>query len=377
MFLEHPVWLRVDVQPGDLRAVGDPERMHQVVANLLDNAVRHSPHDGRVWLSAHAATDGVTTIEVADEGPGIPAGEAERVFERFHRVDAARAARDGGTGLGLAISRWIVDAHGGTIRVREREPARLPRRRRAPPNLKGSDPLTSARVKGSDPIMLRGVRAVYESFWADAPRDPEPWAFGERGRLLRADVRPGERVLDLGCGAGRFLTVIREAGAEAVGVELAEAAAERARANVPGADVRLVEPDGSLPLGHGEVDLVWCSEVLEHIPDAEQALHEVRRVLRTGGRLLLTVPFHGRIQAALIGLTRFDAHFDPQGQHVRFFTARSLARSLDATGFAPVEIQAARRRAAAAPDAGGARYPGLISRAVVITSLWLRSDGSR
>jgi signal transduction histidine kinase len=121
-FHAHPVWLRVSVQPGDLRAVGDVERMHQVINNLLENAVRHSPTDGRVWLSAHAATDGVTTIEVADEGPGIPVAEAERVFDRFHRVDAARAARDGGTGLGLAIARWIVDAHGGTIAVREREP---------------------------------------------------------------------------------------------------------------------------------------------------------------------------------------------------------------------------------------------------------------
>jgi signal transduction histidine kinase len=122
-FSAHPVWLKVTVQPGDLRATGDPERMHQVVANLLENAVRHSPLDGRVWLSAHAAKDGVTTIEVADEGPGIPAEERERVFERFHRVDAARAARDGGTGLGLAIARWIVDAHGGSILVREREPS--------------------------------------------------------------------------------------------------------------------------------------------------------------------------------------------------------------------------------------------------------------
>jgi SAM-dependent methyltransferase len=181
---------------------------------------------------------------------------------------------------------------------------------------------------------------VYEAFWADAPRDPEPWAFAVRRALLLGEVTAGERVLDLGCGAGRFMEVIRGAGAEAVGVELAEAAAERARANVPGADVRLVAPDGSLPLGHGEVDLVWCSEVLEHVPDAEMALQEVRRVLRRGGRLLLTVPFHGRVQAALIGLTRFDAHFDPQGQHVRFFTARSLARILDATGFAPVHIQA-------------------------------------
>lgn len=116
------VRLRVSVQPGDLRATGDPERLHQVVANLLDNAVRHSPPEGRVWLSAHGATAGRTTIAVADEGPGIPPAEAERVFDRFHRADAARAASDGGTGLGLAIARWIVDAHGGAIRAEACDP---------------------------------------------------------------------------------------------------------------------------------------------------------------------------------------------------------------------------------------------------------------
>jgi signal transduction histidine kinase len=95
--------------------------VHQVVANLLDNAIRHSPPEGRVWLSAHA-DGGVTTIAVSDEGPGIPPHEAERVFERFYRTDGARSARAGGTGLGLAIARWIVDAHGGAIRAEGREP---------------------------------------------------------------------------------------------------------------------------------------------------------------------------------------------------------------------------------------------------------------
>jgi len=116
------VRLKVCVDPGDLQTTGDPDRLHQVVANLLDNAVRHSPPEGRVWLSAHGATAGRTTIVVADEGAGIPPEEAERVFERFHRTDGARAARDGGTGLGLAIARWIVDAHGGVIRAEQREP---------------------------------------------------------------------------------------------------------------------------------------------------------------------------------------------------------------------------------------------------------------
>jgi SAM-dependent methyltransferase len=181
------------------------------------------------------------------------------------------------------------------------------------------------------------VRAFYEAFWQDAPRDPEPWEWERRRALLLADVRPGERVLDLGCGAGRFLAAMAAAGAEPVGVELAEAAAERARANT-GADVRLADPDGSLPLGHGEIDLVWCSEVLEHIPDVAYTLAEVRRVLKPQGRLLATVPFHGRVQAAAIALTRFDEHFDPLGQHVRFFTRRSLARALDAAGFTGVTV---------------------------------------
>ena len=183
------------------------------------------------------------------------------------------------------------------------------------------------------------MRAHYESFWADAPQDPEPWAWERRRALLLADARPGERVLDLGCGAGRFVAALREAGAHPVGVELAEAALERARHNVPSADLRLVEPDGSLPLEHASVDLVWCSEVLEHVADTEHVLLEVRRVLRPGGRLLVTVPFHGRVKAALIGLLRFDAHFDPLGQHLRFYTPTSLTTTLDRSGFANIRVR--------------------------------------
>jgi SAM-dependent methyltransferase len=183
------------------------------------------------------------------------------------------------------------------------------------------------------------VRAFYESFWADAPADPEPWAWERRRALLLGEARAGERVLDLGCGAGRFVRALADAGAEPVGVEIAEAALERARRNAPGADLRLLEPDGSLPLEHRSVDLVWCSEVLEHVADVAGLLVEVRRVLRPGGRLLVTVPFHGRVQAALIALTRFEAHFDPLGQHLRFFTRRSLASTLDAAGFEAIDVR--------------------------------------
>jgi SAM-dependent methyltransferase len=185
------------------------------------------------------------------------------------------------------------------------------------------------------------VQAYYEAFWRDAPADPEPWAWERRRALLLGEARGGERVLDLGCGAGRFVAALRDAGAEPVGVEIAQAALDRAAANAPGADLRLLAADGSIPLEHGSVDLVWCSEVLEHVADGDHLLQEARRVLRGEGRLLVTVPYHGRLKAAAIALARFDAHFDPRGQHLRFFTRTSLARSLVAAGFEDVTVSTA------------------------------------
>jgi signal transduction histidine kinase len=115
--------VEVRVEPDDLTVDADPERVHQVVANLLENAVRHSPPAAPVQLVAASSPDrAVVRLEVSDAGPGIPDEEAGRVFERFYRADAARASADGGAGLGLAIARWIVDLHGGSIRPERRVP---------------------------------------------------------------------------------------------------------------------------------------------------------------------------------------------------------------------------------------------------------------
>jgi signal transduction histidine kinase len=109
--------VRLEVAAADSLVLDvDARRIHQVLANLLANAIRHSPPDGFVELRAFAE-NGHTTIEVSDVGPGIAADETERVFERFYRSDRARSADDGGAGLGLAIARWIVELHGGTIRA--------------------------------------------------------------------------------------------------------------------------------------------------------------------------------------------------------------------------------------------------------------------
>src|SRR5204862_6772067 len=89
-------------------------RLRQVMQNLLSNALKHTPAGGRIRV--RVARDGCdATVAVADDGPGIPAGDLERVFERFYRVDQARGRDRGGTGLGLAIGRRIVELHGGRV----------------------------------------------------------------------------------------------------------------------------------------------------------------------------------------------------------------------------------------------------------------------
>jgi signal transduction histidine kinase len=112
-----PVRYLLDVRPPGLVARADAGRLHQVVANLVDNAAKHSPSDGLVQVSALRTHENMLRIEVADEGPGIPEPERTRVFERFTRGSAGQTEPGGGTGLGLAIARWAVQLHGGTIEV--------------------------------------------------------------------------------------------------------------------------------------------------------------------------------------------------------------------------------------------------------------------
>ncbi len=96
----------------------DPDLIARVVRNLIENARRHAGPEGTVRVSSTAVGGGLR-IAVDDDGPGIAPDERERVFDRFHRSDAARDRASGGSGLGLAIARAIVEAHGGTIRTED------------------------------------------------------------------------------------------------------------------------------------------------------------------------------------------------------------------------------------------------------------------
>lgn len=113
--------IEITVEPPGLSVVADRERLHQVIANLLDNATRFSPEGEPVVLRASRRGDDVR-IEVIDRGPGIPEGDAVRIFERYQRGSHVRATGSGGTGLGLAIAQWVVELHAGTITARPGDP---------------------------------------------------------------------------------------------------------------------------------------------------------------------------------------------------------------------------------------------------------------
>jgi len=112
---ERRIRLDTELRPG-ISLRGDRAQLGLLLSNLIDNALRYTPAGGTVCVRLDPA-ESRAVLQVADSGEGIPAGELPRVFERFYRVDKARARRTGGTGLGLAIVRHVAEAHGGTVRV--------------------------------------------------------------------------------------------------------------------------------------------------------------------------------------------------------------------------------------------------------------------
>lgn len=181
----------------------------------------------------------------------------------------------------------------------------------------------------------------HEAVWKSIPPGLEPAAFARRLRALAEHVEPGMRVLDVGCGEGRFAAALAQVGAHVVGIDVAEEPLRRARERHPGLELRRVGEDEAWPFGESSFDLVWAGEVIEHVADTAAWLSELRRVLRSGGSLLLSTPETGRLELLLAALCgpAFARRFDPLGDHLRFYSRATLTRLIEDFGFHDVRVR--------------------------------------
>ncbi len=171
--------------------------------------------------------------------------------------------------------------------------------------------------------------AFDDEIWSLVPEGAPPPA-RHLARFVRS-LGPSQHALDLGCGDGRTSVLIETK--ELVLADVSDVALARAQARLPGTATVLLEPDRKLALEDNAFDLVVCTETIEHVRDVQLLLSEARRVLRPGGRLAVSTPWHGRILGLDVLVRGFERRFDPRSAHIRFFTMRSLTELLDALGF--------------------------------------------
>ena len=152
-------------------------------------------------------------------------------------------------------------------------------------------------------------------------------------RAQLTGLRPDAPILEVGCGDGSFTRSLATHSSRVTAVDISTEQIARNAVALP--QVTFLQHDLAqpMPFANGTFEAIWCSEVLEHLFDPGLALREMHRVLASGGRLLVTVPYHGIFKDVLIALFKWDEHFSPTNPHIRFFTRKTLSQLAATAGF--------------------------------------------
>jgi SAM-dependent methyltransferase len=188
-------------------------------------------------------------------------------------------------------------------------------------------------------------KGYYEKYWTEGHAvysgDQQGYADNFR-RWMRAELKglpKSAGILEVGCGDASFTKSLAEFTSRLTAIDIsAEQVARNAVAH-PGINFLQHDVAEPFPFEDESFDVIWCSEVLEHLFDPAFALREMHRVMAPGGRLLVTVPYHGLCKNVLIALFRWDEHFTPSNPHIRFFTRRTLTRITEAAGFRQIQTR--------------------------------------
>ena len=187
-------------------------------------------------------------------------------------------------------------------------------------------------------------KAFYEGYWDHDKAAPEKDPTTKyRADLLLSTLRKQMfggtiSVLDAGCGHGYFTNLLREEGYHTIGIDISDKAIEKARGLYPGIDFKVCSLENRLPFEDETFDVIWSTEVIEHIFDVYTYLQEVNRALKPNGFFIITTPYHGLIKNLAIVLFGFDKHFcNIEGGHIRFFSSRCLKRLFERFSFEVIE----------------------------------------
>jgi len=186
-------------------------------------------------------------------------------------------------------------------------------------------------------------KSYYGKYWTEGHEvysgDKQGYA-GNFRDWMRAELEGlphNHKVLEVGCGDASFTKSLAEISPRVTAIDISSEQIEmNARAH-PEVDFLQHDVAERFPFEDESFHVIWCSEVLEHLFDPGFALREMYRVMTRGGKLLITVPYHGLFKDVLIALFRWDEHFSPTNPHIRFFTRNTLTQAVAQAGFQQVE----------------------------------------
>ena len=178
----------------------------------------------------------------------------------------------------------------------------------------------------------------YDKWWKEGGHGVEydfKWKWPVIKRILPSQ---NSTILDFGCGEGKYIgECLRVNSYKIIGIDVSKYAISKAKKKFPNARFYSVFAGEKIPVRSGTVDFVLAGDVIEHVLDVMGFVSELNRVLKKGGRIFISTPYHGTIKNIVISLIGFDIAFNPLYQHIRFFTKKSLTKILEDNGFKILE----------------------------------------